>query len=269
MRHLNFLFHTNLPKEFSLVLIIQSQFHNWILHNEEKDLSLYADFDEELVASCTVEYALKATQVDSLLPSSNVVSGTVPLDFLSSWISWGIELKPSSFHTLKFTPNGLAYSNEVRSSQGITALLIPSSDFEQAEPDSRYNPETRYDIVSLSMPRFDNIHPRPAQINPHLALSWCQDIHRHCFLFYAHPSLVHSRLFYAHSDNVEVTGATVKFGMNQSQDIQANILTNLSPMMIEGLSGFSICEQEFRALERLSSLKRNVNIIFGPCNRWV
>jgi hypothetical protein len=93
------------------------------LHNEEKDLSLYADYDEELVASCTVEYALKATQVDSLLPSSNVVSGTIPLDFLSSWISWGIELNPISFHILLFTTHGLAYSNQADSSQGISTQI--------------------------------------------------------------------------------------------------------------------------------------------------
>jgi hypothetical protein len=104
------------------------------LHNEEKDLSLYADYDEELVETCTVEYALTATQVDSLLPSSNVGGGTVPLDFLSSWITWGMELKPDSFHTLKFTPNGLAFSNQAHSSQGIfTKPFTLSSDIWKAK----------------------------------------------------------------------------------------------------------------------------------------
>lgn len=144
---LNFLFHTNLPSEFNQVLIAQSQFHSWILHNEEKDLSLFAEYDEELALSCSVEYALKATQVDSLLPSSSVTSGTYPLDFLTSWITWSMELKPTSFHPLQFTPNGLAYSSNATSSQGsityfpFSNLFLSSPDIRQTEsntcPDSK------------------------------------------------------------------------------------------------------------------------------------
>lgn len=134
VRHLNFIFHTCLPKEFNMVLIVQSQFHNWILHNEEKPAG--SGFDEDLVASCSVEFALKSTQVDSLLPSSSIGTGTIPLDFLSSWINWGMDLKPASFHDLKFTRNGVAYSSLAGSSQGSPfPILTASPNFWKKKPD--------------------------------------------------------------------------------------------------------------------------------------